>query len=265
MRKGDPRPEEENFVEYLGDFQVRDVGGDDYAAEQFLFVVNHPAFPEALQRFREDLDVGRLLEEGGEDLANGSLVGEGDGQPSSEFGVFRQPFVSGAVLGAATAGQGAMPYPVRSFCEEWGLPAITALELAAGVPVAEARPVALAVRKEPTEYVLRIPRPLTSARRKALEEWVKSLPHEPGPTESVWDAAGKSKMMPSPQALASIGAFKRWNAKEAEPAELWREALDAGHKVEFEPFHANLVAAWKRMREISPQRVRPDRPSKRRA
>ncbi len=201
---------------------------DAFELEHIEFVRHHPAFPDALDRLREDLRLGANVE------------------------------WSRDLIRAAIADPDSMDYPARRFAQEWGLTVAAVYYLALNQR-ASVETEWLATRATPLEYVIRVPRPLTPARRQALIDWAKSE-KEPGTAEQVWSKAGKRRWDESPRTVAAIPWFERWNAGEA-PAVIFRE-VNAKEGIDFETFHSALVSVWKRMRAISADGVREERPSK---
>lgn len=240
------------FREVLEGVETVPLREDTYEAEQVQFITQHPAFAPALVGLREELaEVGFLYVE-----------------PSASAEAFDEPqdphINPPSAVPAATAYPEAMPYPVRAFSAEWGLSAVAVLYLLIDEP-ARARTEAFSVTREPTQYVIRLPRPITTARKKALQEWLKTRVHDQGRTEEIWDVKEKVRFQCSPNDVATIPSFLRWNAGEAQPIELWREGLANGSELRDDAFVARLTSVWERMRKISPTGVRPDPPSKARA
>lgn len=229
---GEPVPELAVILDGVTQAAVEE---DDHEFEHLEFLRHHPGFQDALDRLREDL---------------------------SEGGVEWSP----ALIAAARADPEAMAYPARQFAEKWGV-TVAAVYYLALTRFSSVETEWLAVRSTPLEYVVRIPRPLSPARRKALMEWLKAE-KDPGPAEHSWDKVGKRRYDLSREALAVLPWFDRWNAGE-EPAAIYRSLPEVvrlkppgGQGVGFEIFLARLVSAWERMVKISPSGIRNERPSK---
>ncbi|MFN8113177.1 MAG: hypothetical protein U0R51_08250 [Solirubrobacterales bacterium] len=226
-RWGDPPP---RLAPILKDVDwIRVELEDEHEREHLAFVQHHPAFPEALEGLRGDYKLGGVEE--------------------------ASPHLIEAAIADPRASANA---PAREFAKDWGITTAAALYLALQDPVSVDTDY-LAVEVTELEYVVHIPRPLTPARRNAICKWVKSE-NRPGPAEEAWGKAGKQRWDPSPRASAAIAWFQRWNAGE-EPAQIYRDVSKEA-PVAFETFHSSLVSAWKRMKAISPDKVREERPSK---
>ena len=230
------------FREVLEGVETVPLREDTYEAEQVQFITRHPAFAPALDRLREELaEVGFLYVE-----------------PAASAEAFDEPqdphIDPPSAVPAATASPEKMPYPVRAFSAEWGLSAVAVLYLLMNEPT-RARTEAFSVTREPTQYVIRMPRPITTARKNALQEWLKTRVHDQGRTEEIWDVKDKVRFQCSPNDVATIPSFLRWNAGDVEPIELWREGLASGSELRDDAFVARLTSVWERMRRISPDRT----------
>jgi hypothetical protein len=222
---------------------------DPLEDEHWQFVLYHPAFVEDLARLREDLD------------------------HAYDF-----PHAADLVV-EALSDPDAADYPALSLSEKWGIPPAAIISFAYVPPakIAELRPEAiqelrqqahgLVVSENPSEFVIRIPRPLTNAKREKLEEWVKNLPDD-GPLERAWARVGKKESL-SPALVEGIPWFERWNTEGIEPVKVWRDLTAPGGEYSAKMLsersvYDRILGVWNRMRELSPDGIRSDKPSQRR-
>jgi hypothetical protein len=124
----------------------------------------------------------------------------------------------------------------------------------------------IVVAESDAEFVIRIPRPFTAAKRERLEEWIKDAPQD-GPREVAWARVGKKRHDPAPELVRAIPWFRRWNDEGIEPAQIWRELTGEGGgqspaMLKFDNFHAGLVGVWKRMKLLSMDGIRSERPKR---
>lgn len=158
------------------------------------------------------------------------------------------------------------PYPVRQLAHRWGLSPAQVMALALGGDgyvkgLLREGWWRVSVKETPTAYVIRIPRPITPGRKEAVQRWLKQRQSADQP-EQARGVAGKKRYDRQPALLEALPWFERWNQEEERPAVIWRSLRTEHPKLTFEVFIAQLIRAWERMREISPEGVRPDRPSK---
>lgn len=223
----------------------------DAQQEQHLQVLrHHPGFGEAVRLLQEDLDaVGIDFTSGAHEVAQ------------------VQPDLA--------------PYPVRRFAEDWGLsPAASAAlaligfdrfrEVVDGTHDVITWQAVTADKQEvmtwetSTSYTIRIPRPLTKARRDAVTKWLAAKRRQDGSVEQAWGLAGKKRQDLNPALIEALPWFDRWQNGE-EPAEIWRSLLDEHPKLDFDSFVAQLTRVWDQMRSLQEEGVRPDRPSRARS
>lgn len=212
--------------------------GDPLENEQWALLQAHPGFRAALTALREDLEAayGETLRE--------QLIDDLAAEPLSA------------------------PYPLQAASQEWGLAPFILLGLALDssdewMEYFRDRANGILIRETPGEFTVRIPRPLTPAKREALQAWLKDAPRE-GLFERAYNSAGRRRQDRSPGLLEALPWFQRWNSGEA-PAAIWREVSRKDRRLTFPQFHAQLVRIWQRLRAISPQGIRPDRPSRKAA
>jgi hypothetical protein len=237
----------EDLAETLAQAKRLRVEADSELDEYLAFVLGHPAFPDSFERFCEDLE-------------------------------HAMPEWSRALIWSALADPDSAPLPARRFAEEWTVSPAQALLLAhesrysefevtrfdevSGEFVAVDIPGeanGVSVYETAAEFVIRIPRPVTSGRRAVVEEWLKTGVSD-GVAEEVWGSSGKARFIPSPSLVEAIPWFTRWNAGE-EPAKIWGELVEARSTLSADAFRKQLERVWERMREIHPGGVRDDRPS----
>jgi hypothetical protein len=216
-------------------------GRDARQQEHLNFLAHHPGFQQAIPQLAEDLE---------------DTVGARDAKYLSE----------------ATPED--VPYPLVKFAEEWGLTVSLAATLASArrenvdsemARAADAH--AIVIWQTPTAITIRIPRPIISSKVEAVKRFLgrKSMRGVDGPVEKAWNLASGSRTGRSKALEAALPWFDRWNAdKNQEPAAIWREVLESQPKLTHANFVAQLTRVWERMRVISPEGIREDRPSKRR-
>jgi len=121
------------------------------------------------------------------------------------------------------------------------------------------------VEIHPAEYVLRIPRPITPARRDAVTEWLRwerriPRPVKPGPHDpelrTVW--ARQRHGHRAPKAQQHLDWYVRWHGG-ASAMTIYNDAVEDG---EVDPEHVRntLRTIHRRMWEISPEGLRDDAP-----
>jgi hypothetical protein len=113
----------------------------------------------------------------------------------------------------------------------------------------------------PTDYTIRIPRPLTPDRAAAVQRWLKVKRKQDGPIEEAWGQAGKSRYDESAALIEALPWFDRWNDGE-EPMAIWKDIHKERSKLNDQAFLGQLIRVWERMQSLSPEGVRPGRPSK---
>lgn len=216
---------------------------DELQREHLELLLNHPWFAAELEALREDLE-------------------ESVGIRAAVYRSIHRPEEA--------------PYPVRKFSEQWGLAAGTAatlalvgLEDAEGASVLAAESHAILIWETPTAITIRVPRPITPERQTAILNFLKQKRKEQGPVEVAWGTAGKKRLESSPALEEALPWFRRWNSGE-EPTTIWRDIqrtskAEVAREISIDAFVTQLARLWERMRAISPEGIRPDRPSKRKS
>ena len=219
--------------------------------EHWIFVVNHPAFSQDLELLKEEKE---------------QALGERDWS-DLKVTALENPAVNWPFL--------------RELSAKWGLPPAALLSFAQIPPerIAKLRPEAIAefrqtahglvVDETPDEVIVRIPRPVTMAKKRKLSEWLKTLSSD-GPREIAWNRSGKIREDLSEGQVEALPWFYRWNTNGEEPAEIWRELTKHGgefspEKLSAQAVYDRILAIWERMRRLSEDGIRKDPPSKRRA
>lgn len=229
--------------EQVYDLSMLVMGRDELQQAHLRLLLHHPGFRAALAALTEDLEATVGAEEA-------------------------------AAISTYTPEQA--PYPVVRFAEEWGLAPGTAAKLASvGLENAE-RPDVLAldahailIWETPSAITVRVPRPITPDRQEAILNFLKQKRKEQGPVEIAWGTAGKKRLEPSPALEEALPWFRRWNSGK-EPTTIWRDIqrtskAGVAREISIDAFVTQLARLWERMRAISPEGIRPDRPSKRKS
>ena len=240
-----PRPVPANLPQ--GEILLVD---DPLEDEHWQFVVNHPRFEEDLQALRDEKE--HVFPDVDSDDLEVSVLED----PS-----FKWPSLT-------------------HFSNKWGIPPSAVIRFSELSPtrmtnefkqpefVSKLRREAhgLVVTETEHELIVRIPRPLTEAKRKALDEWLGSVSRT-GPREKAWRREGKSRERLSRDTVKAIPWFLRWNSGPEYPIDIWRDLTRTGG--EFTPqdvgsdeFCQRIISVWERMRALSPCGVCEKRPSK---
>lgn len=238
-----------DLKDLLGATEIVDIEGDDLDDEYLTLLWAHPGFQTARQELRAEFSE---LEK------RGVFLDDSDRED-------------------ARKGTAAAAYPLQKFAEKWGVSpaAAYALTRAANENYAPGDDNALFThfRREANAviiweqeggYTVYLPRPLTKPRRAAVENWLKGK-KMPGRLEKLWGLSSKSRWQPSPAHIQALPWFKRWNDDEEKPVAIWRELQAQKPDLDLDSFVEQLARLAERMREISENEIRSDRPSKSRA
>ena len=231
---------------------------DPFEDEHWQFVVNHPAFLSGLHALAEDL-AGAVID------------------PIDNAGL-RLDLMDDESIKKVLTDPDSAEYPLLIFSQQWGIPPSAAIMFAA-MPIEkiqELRPEAISefrqeahgivVAESDAEFVIRIPRPFTAAKRERLDEWIKNAPKD-GPREIAWARDKKKRHDLSPALVEAIPWFRRWDDEKIEPAEIWRDltASGSGHSpalLKFDNVYAGILGVWKRMKLLSTDNIRTERPKR---
>lgn len=168
--------------------------------------------------------------------------------------------------------------PLHEYSQKWGVPAALLAAIAESLlELDEIDPAVIrsyrrssnspVVTETEAEIVIRIPRPVTTAKQQEIKEYLRWV-STGSPREVLWGQAGRVREDPSPVLVEAVPWFVRWNDQGHEPAEIWRDLTDPHgpgprQNLTFDQVHNRIVRVWERMRVLSPTGVREDRPSKR--
>jgi hypothetical protein len=239
----------------LGDVEILTMD-DSFEDEHWQFVVNHPSFQSGLHALAEDL-AGAVID------------------PIDDAGL-RLDLMDDESIKKVLTDPDSAEYPLLIFSQQWGIPPSAAIMFAAMSieKIQELRPEAISkfrqeahgivVAESDAEFVIRIPRPFTAAKRERLEEWIKDAPQD-GPHEVAWARTGKKRHDPAHRLVDAIPWFRRWNDEKVEPAEIWRDLTRPGGEhspgmLPFDNFYAGIIGVWKRMNLLSTDGIRSERP-----
>jgi hypothetical protein len=214
---------------------------NDLVDEYLTLLWAHPGFQEARQELRQEMDE---LEE--HDFRfNIQDARRGPGHPGSPITRFAEQW------GISPAAAHVMALPSSDLVE---LPEDEVFQLYRR----EAR--AIIVNESDSGFSVFLPRPLLSEDVDALASWLKD--QKSGRVEELWGRSGKKRWQPQGGVIAELTRFKQWNEEHVEPTDIWKAEHAKNPKFEHDAFLQRLTRLWERMREISPDKIRPDRPSK---
>lgn len=130
------------------------------------------------------------------------------------------------------------------------------------------------VQATPFELIIRVPRPVTPRRkaavRRVLDRYAKQLRADTddgvGEVERVWRRAGNRSASSSERSMEALPWFDRWNTGKEQPWEIFKSLKKAGRFRDNRAFESSfrgaLEATQDFMLKLSPDGIRPDRPSR---
>lgn len=204
---------------------------DPHDDEHLALLNAHPRFHFELERLREDLDQ----------------------LPSAP-----RTAIGGTVIRAARADPYDVPYPLAAFSRKWGLAPVDAAAMVAMQPenrvFARERSL-IYVEEREYDYVLRIPRPITPARRETLKRFLALARQRRGPMEDAL-LGTRNRTSLSPALLDALPYFKRWNNGESIASIYDSIEGTAGRAPSEDQIRKRVARLRERLIELSPEDIR---------
>jgi hypothetical protein len=240
MKRSDSSDIGPNLASLLGAAAVIYPKTSDLVDEYLLLLWEHPGFQKARGELRQEVD--ELSEHGFEfDIQETRRGASHPGSPITQFA---------ERWGVSPAAARVMALPSSDLVD---LPEDEVFQLYQR----EAR--AIVVRESDSGFSVFLPRPVLSQDVDALASWLKE--QKSGRVEELWGRSGKMRWQPQRGITAEIARFQEWNGGR-EATDIWKAGHAKNPKLGHDSFVQQLTRIWERMREISPEGIRPDRPSK---